>query len=221
MPVWKRPHRKRVVDLGRRRIVDRERPQRSARQPGHRRRVMRRERGALRKRLKQEPIEVVIMRRWDRAAGGQQRDRVRLQRRARSIQGARFDRELVGLVEQHRQDRAKRFRQVMLFELPDIRGDLSGLAAFAFCSCESGLQRIGRCRSVAALPLLVEMHRRAVQAERERCGFRGFGRSPEVLAGEVGKAEFALAAHFPQEIRIEPGGKRPRIREQRRRRRFA
>ena len=109
----------------------------------------------------------------------------------------------------------------MLFELPDIRGDLSGLAAFAFCSCESGLQRIGRCRSVAALPLLVEMHRRAVQAKRERSGFRRFGSASEVFASEVGEGEFALAAHLPQKIRIEPGGKRMRVRKQRRRRRFA
>ena len=109
----------------------------------------------------------------------------------------------------------------MRLELLDIGGDLPGLVAFALRSRECSLERVGRCGAVTALALLVEMHRRAVQAERERCGFRGFGRSPEVLAGEVGKAEFALAAHLPQEIRIEPGGKRPRIREQRRRRRFA
>ena len=42
-----------------------------------------------------------------------------------------------------------------------------------------------------------------MQTDRERCSFGGLGHAAEVFAGELGKCELALAAHLPQEIRVE------------------
>ncbi len=101
-------------------------------------------------RFEQKTIELVVVRRRYRTAGREQRDRVRLQRLAGRVQRARLERELVGLVEQHRQNRAERFRETMRLELLDIGGDLPGLVAFALRSRECSLERVGRCGAVPA-----------------------------------------------------------------------
>src|SRR5439155_13933801 len=98
---------------------------------------------------------------------------------------------------------AESFRQPMRLQLLGIGRDLLTFTPLALGAGERGLEGIGGRRAVAALALLVEMHRRAMQAEGQRSGFRRFGRATEILACELGKCEFARTAHLPQEIRIE------------------
>ena len=75
----------------------------ATRQVRHRRqRAPRREIGALRKRLGEKAIEVVVVRRRNRAARAQQLERADPLGRARGVERLPFGRVLVGPVEQHR-----------------------------------------------------------------------------------------------------------------------
>ena len=197
-------HRERVVDFGRRRIVDRKRLHRRPRQ--FRRvgqRAPRRERGAARERIDDEAPEVVIVRRRDRAAGMQQLHGTRSRRIARGVERLPLERVLVGPVEEHVELRGERLRQPVLRELGDPLRDVARLALLALDRRQRRLQRVRRRLAVAAAALLVEVHRRA--RERQRDG-RRFGRRrcrAVVLARELVEAEFVVRHDFPQEIRVE------------------
>ena len=109
----------RIVDLGRGRVVDRERAHRRQRKFGRRRqRAPRRERHAARKRLGEERVEVIVVRGRNAAARGEQVDRIGLLGVARGGQRLPFERVLVRLVEQHRQARAQRVRATSWRAIP-------------------------------------------------------------------------------------------------------
>ena len=213
-------HREGVVDLGRRSIVDRERAHRRERQIRHRRQVVYAgEIRPARKRVEQKAIEVVIVGGRNRAACGEQRQRVRARGFAGDSERARFECELVGLVEQHRQLFTKAGRQTVCLQLGCVRRHFLHFAALALDAGARRLQRLGGSSLVASLALLVEMHRRGVQPQRQRRGLARRGRMAEILLRQLGEAEFRIPAYLPQEVRIDPGRDGLRIGEQYRRRR--
>ena len=82
-------------------------------------------------------------------------------------------------------------------------GDLLGLARLALDRRERRAQRVRRRLPVAALALLVEVHRRRVQQQRDGRGLRGRRLAAVVLARELVEAELGVAARVPQERRVE------------------
>ncbi len=83
------------------------------------------------------------------------------------------------------------------------RRDLLGLARLALDRRERRAQRVRRRLPVAALALLVEVHRRRVQQQRDGRGLRGRRLAAVVLARELVEAELAVAARVPQERGVE------------------
>ena len=122
-----------------------------------------------------------------------------------------FDRLLVGLIEQHRQLVANRLRQAVRLELVGKGGNLLRLFLFALGGRQRCTQRFCGRRFVASLALLVEVHGRRVQANRERSRFGGLRCPAEVLAGQIGKTEFLNRADLPEKIRIELACDRLRV----------
>ena len=175
--------------------------------------------GPARKSVEQKAIEVVIVGRRNRTAGGKQRQRVGPRGLAGGGERTRFECELVRLVEQHRQFFAKARRQTVRLQLGCVSRYFLQLAPF---SLDAGARRLQRLRGrslVAPLALLVEMHRRRMQPQRQRRRLTRRGRPAEILRRQLGEAELRLAAHLPQEVGIDSGGDRLRIGKQYRRRR--
>ena len=221
MAVRELAHRKRVVDLGRRVVVDRECPRVRRRKLGQRRqRSPGGELDALGKGLREKRVVVVVVRGRNCAALREQRDRVRLQRSARRGERLPFERVLVGAIEQHRQLRAERVRQPMRAQFVLPLRHLSALAQLAVDRGKRGLESLGRRLAVASFAALVEIHRRAGQRERDGGGFRRRGRAAVILPGKVREAEFVVGRHFPQEIRVELTRELLRLGIERRRRRI-
>ena len=107
----------------------------------------------------------------------------------------------------------------MCLQLGCVRRHFLHFATLALDAGARRLQCLRRSGLVASLPLLVEMHRRGVQAQRQRRGFARRRRPAEIFPRELGKPELRLTAHLPQEVGIDPGRDRLRIGEQYRRRR--
>ena len=116
---------------------------------------------------------MVVVRRRNRAAQGEQRHRALLRRLAGRGERLPLERVLVRLVEQHREPGPQRVGQAMRTELVGPRGHLLGLALPALDRGERRGQRIGRRLAVAALAPLVEEHRRGGECHRHGGGLDG------------------------------------------------
>ena len=161
---------------------------------------------------------MVVVRRRDRAALGQERQGVRPRRLACGGNCLPLQRILVGLVEKHRELRAQRVGQPVRAQFVAPRSHLLRLALLALDRRERGLERIRRRPAVPALAPLVEVHRRAGERHGNGGGFGGHRRMAVIVARELGESELVVRTDFPQEIRIELPGKVLRIGEKRRRR---
>jgi hypothetical protein len=214
-------HRKCVVDFRSRRIVDREGADFGDRQLGERRRpVVCAERSALRERLREKRVVVVVVRGRNGAARGQQRHRIHLPRVARGCERFPLERVLVRLVEKHRKLLTHRFRQPARAEFLAPSAHPLGLVLLALDGRERGRKRGGRRLPVATLAPLVEVHRRRSQRHGHGSGLDRSRRVPVVLARQVGKAEVVVTRHLPQEVRVELARLRLRLRDEKRRRRL-
>ena len=164
VPAGQRGHRERIVDLGGGDVVDAERldlRQRQVLRHGGAPQV--RERRAARKMLEQEAVEVVIVRRRQRAAALEELRGRRLQLLARLLQRLPFDALLVRPVEQLRRRAARTPAAACPLQAAPRTRALLRLASLALDRRERRLERLRRRRLVAALALLVEIHRRAVE----------------------------------------------------------
>ena len=214
MAVAERPHGERVVDLGGRRVVDRERGDVGERQLAWRRqRRIGRKVESLRKRRQAERVEMVIVRRRDRAAGGQQRQRIGARGLARGRERLPFERILVRPIEQHLAPRRQCIGKPAGEQRIAPGVDLPRFARLALDRGQRRLQRVRRRLAVAAAPLLVEIHRRRVQQARHRRLLGDARARAEVVAREHREVEFAVVARLPQEIDVERGGERLRLLE--------
>jgi hypothetical protein len=217
-----RANRERIIDLGRRRVVDRECAHLGARELGHGgKRPIGPKRRSLRKGLRKKSVEVIVVRRRNRAASGEQRERGGSTAITRGGERFPFERVLVRLVEQHRQLRAQRVGKPIDAELVAPKRELLAFALLALDRRERRLECLGGRLAIAALAALVEVHRRAAQRHRDRSGFRGCRCAAEVIAREIAEAEFFVRPDFPQEIGIDLGGHPLRVGDERRRSRLA
>ena len=198
--------RERVVDLGGAGIVDAEGGDAGQRQFGM---LVHRdlgEAGAAREVLEQELVQVVIVRGRQCAAALQQVRRRQMRGGAGGFQRLDFDGVAVRLVQDHGQMVGEFGGQLEGAELLGIAGLQFGLQALLLDAGERRLQRIGRCGLVAAFALLVEMHRRTVQADQCARGFDGIGDMAEIFLRQRVEIEFVRRRGFPQKVHVDAGG---------------
>ena len=132
-------------------------------------------------------------------------------RRQRQLRASRFEcleanRLLVGGIQQLRDLRTQRLGDFKARQLRDVLRLQFGLALLAFDRGERGLERVFGCGLVAATPLLVEIHRRAVQAHQQRRRLDRHWRTAIVFIGHGLKAKLFLGRHFPQKIEVKASG---------------
>ena len=109
-------------------------------------------------------------------------------------------------IEQLREQRLKGWRQPPPRQIVDIGLFLFGQQAFFLDAGQRRAQRIGRRRLVAALALLVKIHRCAMQAQQQAGRLQRTRYMAEVFAAERFEREFIRAATLPHEIDINLGG---------------
>ena len=198
--------RERVVDLGRRRVVDRERAHRRDRQLGQRRqRIPRRKRGALRKRLGQEAIEVIVVRRRNRAARAEQVERADPLGVHSGVERLPFGRALVGPVQQHVELRPRAPSGSVRARSSADHCAISRASRSLRATDASAAFSASGGAAIAAAALPIEIHRRARQRERDGGGFGRRGDCAVVFARELVEAELVVDRYFPQEIRVDAG----------------
>ncbi len=197
--------RERVVDLGGAGVVDAEGGDGRQRQLGmlvHRHLG---EAGAAREVLEQELVQMVVMRGRQRAAALQQMRRGQMRGGAGRFQRLDLDGVAVRLVQQHRQFVGEFGGQLESAELLGVARLQFGLQALLLGAGQRGLERVGRRGLVAALALLVEVHRRRVQADQRPCCFDGIRRMAEIFLRQRTEVELVLRRGFPQEIHVDAG----------------
>ncbi len=200
-------HRKRVVDLGRLRVVDRE-----GHRVGNRQIVLDRrnldggEAGALRKMLEQEAAPVELIGRVDRARRLQQIERRPPGSPRRIDDGLVFRRVLVGLEEDLVELLAHRCRAAAGRELGGPGFDLRRDQPFSLDAEEGGLHRLFRRLLEVAFAETAKVMRCAEQAE-QRGGLLHRARRPaEVVVCERAESKLALGSELPSQVEVDVGG---------------
>src|SRR3989338_2603709 len=119
----------------------------------------------------------------------------------------------IRFVEQLGQFAGKFIRQFEARQLFGIARLQRQLLTLLFGAGQRGLEHIGRRGAIAALAFLVEIDRRAVQAEQCRRRFQRTRRMAEILGGDLLERELIRRTAFPQKIHFDGCGGRFGLRE--------
>ena len=161
----------------------------------------------------QKLAEIKVVGAGERARAMQQDLRREGQLRTGRFKRLESNRLLVGCIEQLRGLRAQLFGDFTAHQLRGVARLQLRFALLAFDRGERGLQCVFGCRLVAATALLVEIHRRAVQAHDERGRLDRYRRTAVVFAGHAVGTELVFGRDLPEEIEIEFCGFRFRQRQ--------
>lgn len=194
----------RVVDFGRRDVVDRERVDVRARQIlGQLADRDGRKARAVREVFGEKARLVQRARRRNAAAVEHQARRRHAARERRRIERLVFDRVLVRLRQQAERLARERVGQPARLQLLLVAGLHERLLALALEPGQRHFQLLLGRALILAAPLAAEVDGRAVQAQHERRALDGAVARAEIFVGERGIREFLGGRALPQEIQID------------------
>ena len=200
--------RERVIDFGRRAVIDGKRGSGRERQilrEGGRRQI-RRKPAATRKVARQEAVDVPPVRGCDRPGLQQQLERGRLQFVRRLLHRLVLDAVPVGLHQQGDRllrDRGRRIARLQRLHVLLLQFVLEPLALDRSQRC---LERLGRRRPIPSASLSVEVDRCRVQPEQQRGGLDAARLPAVVVARDVEEAELVPRRDLPEKVEVDPVG---------------
>src|SRR5262245_28202327 len=147
--------------------------------------------------LVEKALEMIVVRRRERPAPFEEVRGAELEITARFIERLPFDTRLVRTVKKLVNDRPERLRQLAFLELRYVSRALFSLPPFALDRRQGGFERLLRRRLVAALALLVEVHRRVVQLDEQRGRLGRRWSAAKIIARQRLERKFVLVGALP------------------------
>ena len=178
-------HREGIVDLGGGRVVDAEGIRAGQRQFVPLVQFDRRETGALGEMLEQEFLQMVILRGRQRAAAMQQMRGGQVRRGAGGFQRLDLDGVAIRFVEQIRKVCGEFGGQFEAGELLGVARLQRQLLSLLLGPGQRGLEHFRGSSAIAALSFLVEVDRRAMQADQRGSGFQRARCVAKILGGDL------------------------------------